>query len=189
MRWTRSAMLASLLAVMLAALSAFAQKPPAKADPTDLSPLIQGVGGIEWRWGPRETLATLTTKGTPQPTVVWIGRIVDVRAGKSVAGEKESVVEFLAAYMPLVAPGAEALVSPVRLRPETGEHFVVSLRSPAATEEMLKNLRQSMLDTPHYTVVLGEPRGVAPFGRWVAIWLQTRRATVTQQLKFEIVTD
>lgn len=189
MHRSRSGLVALLLVVMLGAPPAFAQKPPAKADPTDLSPLIQGISGIEWRWGPRETLATLKKKGTPQPTVVWVGRIVDVRVAKPAPGDKDSVVEFLAAYMPLAAPGPDALVPPLRLRPETGEHFVVSLRSPAVTEEMLKNLRQSILDTPHYTAVLGEPRGVAPFGRWVAIWLQTRRATVTQQIKPEIVRD
>jgi hypothetical protein len=159
------------------------------ATAADLSRLVDGVGGIEWRWSPRETRATLKGKDTPQPVVVWVGRIVDVRAGKAATGDNDSVVEFLAVYMPLAKPGPDALALPLRLRPESGDHFVVSLRSPAVSEEMLKNLRQSILDTTHYTVVLGEPKYIAPFGRWAAVWLQTRRASVSQQLKVEIVRE
>lgn len=151
--------------------------------------VIEGVGDIEWQWTPRETMATLVNKGGPQPIVVWVGRVVDVRMGRSIRGESESVLEFLAAYMPLAKPGPFALASPVRLRPETGDHFVVSLRSPPLNVELLRNLRQSLLDRTHYTVVVGEPRFIAPFGRHAAIFMQTRRATVAQQMKVDVVRD
>jgi hypothetical protein len=188
----RAVLIAGLIAVAggLPAAQAQPQKKPVPAGATEPAQILDGIGGIEWGWTPRNTVATLmNTMGGPQPTVVWVGRIIDVRAGKPLVGDGDSVVEFLAAYMPLAQPGPQALGVPVRLRPETGEHFVVSLRSPAVSEEMLNNLRQSMLDVTHYTVVVGEPRFVAPFGRWSAIFLQTRRATVTQQLKIEIVRD
>lgn len=185
-----------MLAVLLAAVSVcgsapvFAQqKKGAPANATDPIDLIAGVGGIEWIWSPRETLATLLSKGGPQPVVVWVGRIIDVRAKQAVTGGDESAVEFLAAYMPLMKPGPGALAVPLRVRPETGDHFVVSLRSGPVSDEMVKNLRQSMLDTTHYTVVLGEPRFIAPYGRQAAIFLQTRRAIVSQQLKIDIVRE
>ncbi|MBY0440490.1 MAG: hypothetical protein K2W80_20085, partial [Burkholderiales bacterium] len=160
--------------------------PAGASDPTHL---IDGIGGIEWAWGPRQTQATINNKAGVQPTVLWIGRIVDVRLGRSVTGGDDGVLEFLAAYQPLVKPSSAALTPPIRLRPETGDHFVVSLRSPPLNEEMLKNLRQSMLDRTHYAVVLGEPRYIAAFGRHAAIFLQTRRATVTQALKVEVVRE
>ena len=160
--------------------------PAGASDPTHL---IDGIGGIEWAWGPRQTQATINNKAGVQPTVLWIGRIVDVRLGRSVTGGDDGVLEFLAAYQPLVKPSSAALTPPIRLRPETGDHFVVSLRSPPLNEDMLKNLRQSMLDRTHYAVVLGEPRYIAAFGRHAAIFLQTRRATVTQALKVEVVRE
>jgi hypothetical protein len=166
-----------------------AQKPAAPAGASDPTHLIDGIGGIEWGWGPRQTQATINNKAGVQPTVVWIGRIVDVRIGRSVTGGDDGVLEFLAAYQPLAKPSAAALAPPIRLRPETGEFFVVSLRSPPVTEDTLKNLRQSLLDRTHYTVVLGEPKFIAAFGRQAAIFLQTRRATVTQALKVEVVRD
>jgi len=164
-----------------------ASRTPAGA--SDPIHLIDGVGGIEWAWSPRETQATIGNKAGVQPTVLWIGRIVDVRIGRSVTGGDDGVLEFLAAYQPLIKASSAALKPPIRLRPETGDHFVVSLRSPPVTEEMLKNLRQSMLDRTHYAVVLGEPRFIASFGRHAAIFLQTRRATVTQVLKVEVVRE
>lgn len=166
-----------------------AQTRSAPAGAVDPSHIVDGLGGIEWAWTPRETVATMLAKATLQPTVAWIGRIVDVRAGRAVTGEADSVLEFLAAFMPYAKPGPEALTPPVRLRPETGELFVVSLRSPRTEEVLIRNLRQSMLDQTHHTVVVGEPRFIAPFGRHQAIFLQTRRATVTQQLRVEIVRD
>lgn len=191
MRRAVAAILAAFLFVTAIAPQAFAQQKAAPAGATDPTYLIDGLGGIEWIWTPRETLATLMNKNKsgPQPTVVWVGRVVDVRAGRPVDGGTDSVVEFLAAYMPLAKPGPGALSPPLRLRPETGEYFVVSLRAPAASEDVINNLRQSMRDTTHYTVVVGEPRFIAPFGRWAAIFLQTRRATVSQQLKIDIVRD
>jgi hypothetical protein len=162
---------------------------PAPAGASDPTHLIDGVGGIEWAWGPRETQATIGNKAGVQPTVVWVGRVADVRIGRPVTGGDDGVLEFLVAYQPLVKPSSAALAPPIRLRPETGEHFVVSLRSPPVTEEMLKNLRQSMLDRTHYAVVLGEPRFIAAYGRHAAIFLQTRRATVTQALKVEVVRE
>ncbi|MCE2949042.1 MAG: hypothetical protein ACK515_23040 [bacterium] len=165
------------------------QKPGTPAGASDPTHLIDGVGGIEWAWGPRETQATIGNKAGVQPTVLWIGRIVDVRIGRSVTGGEDGVLEFLAAYQPLIKPSSAALTPPIRLRPETGDHFVVSLRSPPVNEEMLKNLRQSLLDRTHYAVVLGEPRYIAAYGRHAAIFLQTRRATVTQALKIEVVRD
>jgi hypothetical protein len=191
-------LLASLLLLVLALCvggavapaPAFAQKQAGPAGAPDLTALIDGIGGIEWRWTPRETQATLVqNKGGPQPIVVWVGRIVDVRLGQTATGTEESVIEFLAAYLPLAKPGPEALTAPVRVRPETGDHFVVSLRSPAVSPEMLKNLRRSVLDSRHYTVVLGEPRFIGPYGRQAAIFLQTVRAIVTQQLKVEMVRE
>ena len=160
--------------------------PAGASDPTHL---IDGIGGIEWGWGPRQTQATINNQAGVQPTVLWIGRIVDVRLGRSVTGGDDGVLEFLAAYQPLVKPSSAALTPPIRLRPETGDHFVVSLRSPPLNEDMLKNLRQSMLDRTHYAVVLGEPRYIAAYGRHAAIFLQTRRATVTQALKVEVVRE
>lgn len=172
-----------------APLAALAQGRPAPAGATHPTNIVDGLGGIEWAWTPRETVATLQAKATLQPTVVWVGRVVDVRVGRPVGGEADSVLEFLAAFMPYVRPGPEALSPPVRLRPETGEMFVVSLRSPRAEEALIRNLRQSMLDQTHYTVVVGEPKFVGSYGRQQAIFLQTRRATVSQQLRVEIVRD
>ena len=165
------------------------QKPGTPAGASDPTHLIDGVGGIEWAWSPRETQATIGNKAGVQPTVLWIGRIVDVRLGRPVTGGDDGVLEFLAAYQPLIKASSAALTPPIRLRPETGDHFVVSLRSPPVTEEMLKNLRQSLLDRTHYAVVLGEPRYIAAYGRHAAIFLQTRRATVTQALKVEVVRE
>ncbi len=166
-----------------------AQQPAGGAQSQEAIALIDGVGGIEWKWSPRETQATIRNKAGVQPTVLWIGRIVDVRLGRSVTGGEDGVLEFLAAYQPLVNPSPAALAAPIRLRPETGDHFVVSLRSPPVTEDMLKTLRQSMLDRTHYAVVLGEPRFIAAYGRHAAIFLQTRRASVTQALKVEVVRE
>ena len=178
-----------LLAQPAGAAPGTAQKPPAAGQSSEAIALIEGIGGIEWKWSPRETQATIRNKAGVQPTVLWIGRVVDVRLGRSVTGGEDGVLEFLAAYQPLVNPSPAALAAPIRLRPETGDHFVVSLRSPPVTEDMVKNLRQSMLDRTHYAVVLGEPKFIAAYGRQAAIFLQTRRASVTQALKVEIVRE
>ena len=180
--------LALAIAPLLPAIAG-AQTRQTPAGAVDPSNIIDGLGGIEWAWTPRETVATMLAKATVQPTVAWTGRIVDVRAGRAVSGEADSVLEFLAAFMPYARPGPAALTPPVRLRPETGELFVVSLRSPRTEDVLIRNLRQSMLDQTHYTVVVGEPRFVGPYGRHQAIFLQTRRATVSQQLRVEIVRD
>jgi hypothetical protein len=191
----RRPLLAMLLAgsLLTAVRPAAAQQPPAAgaaaAASSEVARLIEGIGGIEWGWGPRETQATLLNKAGVQPVVFWIGRVVDVRIGRAVTGGDDGVLEFLAAYQPLVKPSPAALAPPVRLRPETGDHFVVSLRSPPIDDALLKNLRQSMLDRTHYVAVLGEPKFIAAYGRHAAIFLQTRRATVTQALKVELVRD
>lgn len=172
-----------------AAPAAVQPRTAAAGQSSETARLIEGIGGIEWGWGPRETQATIRNKAGVQPTVLWIGRIVDVRIGRSVTGGEDGVLEFLAAYQPLIKPSPAALVPPIRLRPETGDHFVVSLRSPPVTEDMVKNLRQSMLDRTHYAVVLGEPKFIAPYGRQVAIFLQTQRASLSQSLKVEVVRE
>jgi hypothetical protein len=186
---SRRCALGALAAGVLLPMAAGAQVKAAPAGAVNPSNIIDGIGGIEWAWTPRETVATMLAKATMQPTVAWIGRITDVRVGRAVTGEADSVLEFLAAFMPYAKPGPDALNPPVRVRPETGELFVVSLRSPRAEDALIRNLRQSMLDQTHYTVVVGEPRFTAPFGRHQAIFLQTRRATVSQQLRVEIVRD
>lgn len=189
MAWLSGPLLAQPAGAAPGAAPGAAQKPAAAAQSQEAIALIEGIGGIEWKWSPRETQATIRNKAGVQPTVLWIGRIVDVRLGRSVTGGDDGVLEFLAAYQPLVNPSPAALAAPIRLRPETGDHFVVSLRSPPVSEDMVKNLRQSMLDRTHYAVVLGEPKFIAAYGRHAAIFLQTRRASVTQALKVEVVRE
>lgn len=137
--------LSSVLAAALVVLSAVAAEP--RTDPVSV---LDGVTGIDWSVGPSDFVG----RKRGDATVVWLGRILEMLPYANARGE--TVLDFYCAYIPLTNPSPDGLATPILVKLETDQLFLVSIRSPKLPLEQARKLSREVREKVHYALIAGQ---------------------------------
>lgn len=137
--------LSSFLAAALLVFSAFA------ADPgNDPVSVLEGVTGIDWSVSPSDFVG----RKRDDAKVVWLGRVLEMVPYVNARGE--TVLDFYCAYIPLTNPSPDGLATPILVKLETDQLFLVSIRSPKLPLAQARKLSQEVQAKVHHALIAGQ---------------------------------
>lgn len=144
--------------------------------------VLEGAHDITWDATP----ATVLRRLDPGTTVVWLGRVQELRAYADPAGE--TVLDLHCLYIPLARRSPGGLASPIAVEKETTERFLVSLRSPKMPLSRARQLSEEARRRVYYALISGEPIGVRRYQGRPAVLVDAHKTIFSDALKLREAT-